>query len=281
MTSISPASLGSHNHRQPLYGLDLDPLQMEDVIARAGVAVAEHMRLLIGVVNAAKIVNMRKDPVLRDSLLAADILLADGQSVVWASRLLGHPVPERIAGIDLFERLLAFASERRQSVYFLGARPEVLAAMLDRVRERFPGLRIAGSRDGYFANEDSASLAAEIAASHADMLFLGITSPKKEIFLSRYGEYLDVPVMHGVGGSFDILAGITRRAPTSWQRTGFEWAYRLLQEPRRMVGRYLPTNTEFIVLTVRERLRPAAHYCRELHARAVSPLPTWKGDTRG
>lgn len=279
MTTFSHASLGPHNRRQPLFGLDLDPLGMEEVIARAGVAVAEHMRLLIGVVNAAKIVNMRKDPVLRDSLLEADVLLADGQAVVWASRLLGHPVPERIAGIDLFERLLAYASERGQSVYFLGARPEVLATMLDRVGERFPGLRIAGSHDGYSTNEDSANLAAEIAASHADMLFLGITSPKKEIFLSQYGDSLDVPVMHGVGGSFDILAGITRRAPVAWQRVGFEWAYRLLQEPRRMIGRYLPTNTEFIVLTVRERLRPAAHYCREL--RAVSPMPTRRNDTRG
>lgn len=279
MTTFSHASLGPQSRRQPLFGLDLDPLRMEEVIARAGVAVAEHMRLLIGVVNAAKIVNMRKDPVLRDSLLEADVLLADGQAVVWASRLLGHPVPERIAGIDLFERLLAYASERGQSVYFLGARPEVLATMLDRVGERFPGLRIAGSHNGYFTNEDSANLAAEIAASHADMLFLGITSPKKEIFLSHYGDSLDVPVMHGVGGSFDILAGITRRAPVAWQRVGFEWAYRLLQEPRRMVGRYLPTNTEFIVLTVRERLRPASHYCREL--RADSPMPTRRNDTRG
>jgi N-acetylglucosaminyldiphosphoundecaprenol N-acetyl-beta-D-mannosaminyltransferase len=281
MTTINNASLGHHNRRQPLFGLDLDPLRMDEVVARAGVAVAEHMRLLIGVVNAAKIVNMRKDPLLRESLLAADVLLADGQSVVWASRLLGHPVPERVAGIDLFEHLLAYASKHGQSVYFLGARPEVLASMLDRVDERFPGLRIAGSRDGYFTNDDSPNLAAEIAASHADMLFLGITSPKKEIFLSQYGDSLDVPVMHGVGGSFDILAGITRRAPVGWQRVGFEWAYRLLQEPRRMAGRYLPTNTIFLALTVREKLRPAAHYCRELRSRATSPMPTRGNDSRG
>lgn len=274
MTTAVSHSLHRRSVRQPLFGLDLDPLSMDEVIARATAAVTEHRRLLIGVVNAAKIVNMRKDPVLRASLLDSDLIVADGQAVVWASRVLGHPVPERVAGIDLFERLLACAAENAQSVYFLGARDDVLTSMLEQVRTRFPGLRIAGSRDGYFTAEQAEDVAQEIAASGADMLFLGITSPKKEIFLARFGESLNVPVLHGVGGSFDIMAGVTKRAPLVWQRMGCEWAYRLLQEPRRMIGRYLPTNTEFIILTMRERLHPAAHYCRELrstHSDARSP----------
>lgn len=267
--TISP-TFQRRSQRQPLFGLDLDPISMDEVVARARNAVDDHQRLMIGVVNAAKIVNMRKDPLLRASLIESDLIVADGQAVVWASRLLGHPVPERVAGIDLFERLLDSAAENEQSVYFLGARDDVLQSMLENVRERFPGLRIAGSRDGYFTTEQAEAVAAEIAASGADMLFLGITSPKKEIFLSQYGDSLNVPVLHGVGGSFDIMAGITRRAPLAWQRAGLEWAYRLLQEPRRMIGRYLPTNTEFIVLTLRERLHPAAHYCPELR----TPLHT-------
>lgn len=246
--------------RQPLFGLEIDALAMDEVLVRAARAVLEHRRFLVGVVNAAKIVNMRKDEMLRNSLLEADVLLADGQSVVWASHLLGHPLPERIAGIDLFERLLEFADRQNESVYFLGARTDVLDRLVDQVGARFPGLRIAGARDGYFTPEEAEGVALDIAASRADMLFLGITSPKKEIFLARFGNTLDVPILHGVGGSFDIMAGITRRAPRAWQLLGCEWAYRLLQEPRRLLSRYLSTNTAFIALTVREWIHPTASY---------------------
>lgn len=274
MSIAAARRLRRRSTRQPLFGLDLDPLSMDEVVSRATTAVTEHQRLLIGVVNAAKIVNMRKDPLLRASLLESDLIVADGQAVVWASRVLGHPLPERVAGIDLFERLLLSAAEHGQSVFFLGARPEVLANMLDRVRTRFAGLRIAGSHDGYFTADQAEDVAHSIAASGADMLFLGITSPKKEIFLSRFGKTLNVAVMHGVGGSFDIMAGLTKRAPLAWQRAGLEWAYRLLQEPRRMVGRYVPTNTAFIMLTIRERVRPSAHYCRDLPPSLHSAAPS-------
>lgn len=259
-----PTSNAERNHpdRALLFGLLLDALTLEEVIDRARAAIDGHERFLIGVVNAAKVVKMRSDPLLRDSLLEADVLLADGQSVVWASRFLGHPLPERVTGIDLFERLLEVAAASGKSVYFLGARSDVLKTMVARVRERFPGLRIAGSRDGYFTVEESEDVAVTIAASTADMLFLGITSPKKEIFLAQFGHVLGVPLLHGVGGSFDILAGITRRAPLAWQRLGLEWAYRLKQEPRRLWNRYLPTNTAFILLTLRERIRPTARYTR-------------------
>jgi N-acetylglucosaminyldiphosphoundecaprenol N-acetyl-beta-D-mannosaminyltransferase len=117
-------------------------------------------------------------------------------------------------------------------------------------------LRIVGSRDGYFTDDEAAEVAADIRACGADMLFLGITSPKKEIFLGRYSDELSVPVLHGVGGSFDVLAGMTRRAPERWQKMGMEWAYRLLQEPRRMWRRYLITNSAFVAMTLQELMRP-------------------------
>lgn len=264
MTTILGRHSGRRLPRQPLFGLEIDALAMDEVLLRAGRAIGEHKRLLVGVVNAAKIVNMRKDDLLRDSLLEADVLLADGQSVVWASRFLGHPLPERVTGIDLFERLLESADRNSQSVYFLGARPDVLDRLLDSVRSRFPGLRIAGARDGYFSAEESSEVALGVAASHADMLFLGITSPKKEIFLAHFGNDLDVPLLHGVGGSFDIMAGVTRRAPAAWQRIGLEWAFRLFQEPRRLWRRYVSTNSAFLALTVLERIHPTATY-RPLH----------------
>ncbi|MFF1879658.1 WecB/TagA/CpsF family glycosyltransferase [Leifsonia sp. NPDC058230] len=260
MTSTSAGAGDTTRGGQLLYGLELDALTMDEVLERARVSVASRQRYLIGVVNAAKIVKMRHDELLRDSLIEADVLVADGQSVVWASRLLGRPLPERIAGIDLFERLLRSADREGQSIYLLGAKQDVLDTLVSRIRATYPRLTVVGSRNGYFSDDESADVAREIAESGADMLFLGITSPKKEIFLARFGDELGVPLLHGVGGSFDVMAGVTKRAPASWQNAGMEWAYRLLQEPRRMWKRYLPTNTAFIALTARERWRPTAAF---------------------
>lgn len=243
--------------RQLLFGLYIDALRMEQAVARCREAMETRQPVLLGVLNAAKVVNLTRDPKLREALLDCDLLLADGQSVVWASRLLRRPLPERIAGIDVFEQLLGLAHREGRSVYLLGARPEVLAALEQRIGERWPGLRIAGRQHGYYAEAEAARVATDIRRSGADMLFIGMGSPRKEVFLGTYGASLGVPVLHGVGGSFDVLAGLTKRAPLAWQRAGFEWAYRLLQEPRRMWRRYLVTNTAFIFLTLREAVSPA------------------------
>lgn len=239
---------------QPLFGFKVDALRMDEVIARSREAIATRKPLLLGMLNAAKVVKARKDPALYASLLECDLLLADGQSIVWASRLLGLPLPERVNGTDTFENLLALADREGLSVYLLGAKPEVLALLKRKLQRDFPRMRIAGCRDGYFSDDEAAAIAEDIRASGADMLFLGISTPKKEKFLAAFKERLGVPVLHGVGGSFDVLAGITKRAPKSWQRLGMEWAFRLLQEPRRMLWRYLSTNAEFLVLLVRELL---------------------------
>jgi N-acetylglucosaminyldiphosphoundecaprenol N-acetyl-beta-D-mannosaminyltransferase len=256
MTTTSAAAASARQ----LFGLNMNALTMTQVLEVCDDALRTRVPLTIGVVNAAKIVNIRGNAVLRDSLLECDLILADGQSVVWASKVLRHPLPERVAGIDLFEQLLGKASDEHRRVYFLGARSDVLELMRQQVLERFPGLTIAGMRDGYFTDAESEQVAKEIAAAGADMLFLGITSPKKEIFLGRFGSVLATPVQHGVGGSFDILAGVTKRAPERWQRSGFEWLYRLRQEPRRLWRRYARTNTAFVALTVKEMFRPSPGY---------------------
>jgi N-acetylglucosaminyldiphosphoundecaprenol N-acetyl-beta-D-mannosaminyltransferase len=203
-------------------------------------------------VNAAKVVNIRKDKGLGGALRKCDLLVADGQSVVWASHLLRQPLPERIAGIDLFEDLLELANIEGWSIYLLGAKPDVLHDLEERLGERFPGLHVVGRRDGYFEAEEAEAVVKDIRDCRPDMLFLGMPSPKKETFLADYRDRLDVPVMHGVGGSFDVLAGRTKRAPLIWQNAGMEWAFRLLQEPRRMWRRYLHTNSMFVLLTLRE-----------------------------
>ncbi|WP_042364457.1 WecB/TagA/CpsF family glycosyltransferase [Streptacidiphilus neutrinimicus] len=244
--------------RRQVLGVDLDPLTLTQAVDACARAAGEGRRLEVGVVNAAKLVTMRKDRRLAEAVTGCDLVLADGQAVVWASRLLGVPLPERVAGIDLFQRLLAVAEERGLSVYFLGARREALDAMLARLAERHPRLRVAGARDGYFTDDEQPQVADAIAASGAQLLFLGMTSPKKELFTAAYGERTGVRVVHGVGGSFDVLAGVTRRAPEMWQRLGLEWLYRVAQEPRRLGRRYLVTNTQFALMTARAMLARTA-----------------------
>jgi|GEM_PF-187131 len=249
LASVRAATDGTVEH---LFGLPINAHRMDEVVDRCRDAIATREPLLLGVVNAAKVVNVRKDAVLYEALRTCDVLVADGQSVVWASRLLHQPLPERVAGIDIFERLLHVAARDGSSVYLLGAKPEVLQDLETKLGRKYPKLRIAGSRHGYFEDSEAAGIAEEIRDARPDMLFLGMPSPKKETFLATFRDVMDVPVMHGVGGSFDVMAGRTKRAPLRLQILGLEWAYRLAQEPRRMWRRYLYTNTAFVFLTLRE-----------------------------
>jgi N-acetylglucosaminyldiphosphoundecaprenol N-acetyl-beta-D-mannosaminyltransferase len=241
--------------RRIVLGIPIDPFTMKQAIGRCTDVLDSGGYLAIGVVNAAKVMAMRQDPRLMKAVCGCHLITADGQSVVWASRLVRAPLPERVAGIDLFEELLAEAERRKDSVYFLGARPEVLASMLDEIGRRFPSLPVAGARDGYFRAGEEAEVAADIRRSGARLLFVGISSPKKEIFLDQWGEATGASVVHGVGGSFDIMAGLTRRAPGWYQRLGLEWLYRVKQEPLRLGRRYLTTNVSFLVLLVAEMMK--------------------------
>jgi N-acetylglucosaminyldiphosphoundecaprenol N-acetyl-beta-D-mannosaminyltransferase len=242
--------------RRNLFGVEIDALTINQTVERCLAAVRSGKLLEVGVVNAAKLVKMRTDAELHAAVTGCDVVVADGQSVVWASRLLRARLPERVAGIDLFQRLLAEAERKGHSVFFLGAKPDVLEEMGRRVSHWYPGLKVAGSRDGYFTDDQAPDVADEIAASGADLLFLGMTSPKKEKFVAAYGKRSGAKVVHGVGGSFDVLSGKVRRAPAAWQRVGMEWLYRVLQEPRRLGPRYITTNAAFIALVMREMVRP-------------------------
>lgn len=236
-------------------GVPLRAMRMDDVVGAADACLRERQRMLIGVVNAAKVVNMRKDAALRDAVLRSDLVLADGISVVWAGRMLGQRLPERVAGVDLMTRLLELADQRRLRVFLFGATEESLQAVCREIMRRYPGVVIAGQRNGYYAPDEEPHIAEAIRASSADVLFVAMSPPKKEVFLGTYADAMNVPVCHGVGGAFDVLAGKTRRAPMLWQRLGLEWLYRVVQEPRRMWKRYLVTNTQFCWLLLREWIR--------------------------
>lgn len=256
--SVQRVDWGSQLARFPvrvLFGIPVHAMRMSDVVEAVDVAIRSRLALLVGVVNAAKVVNMRRSATLHEAVTDADITLADGMSIVWASRLLRRPLPERVAGIDLMFEMLALAHRNRYRVYCLGASEEIVSRVAERIREDYPNATVAGYRNGYFKLDDEETVADEVRQSRADMLFVAISPPKKEEFLARWSAHMDVPVCHGVGGSFDVYAGKVRRAPRIWQITGMEWLYRVIQEPRRMWRRYLVTNTWFFALLVSEWVR--------------------------
>ncbi len=255
-----------------LFDVRIDALTTAQVMEAFDEAVAERRRLLITVVNAAKMVNIDRDAGLRRAVLGADLILADGMSIVWACRFLRTPLPERVTGIDLMMRMLARCHEKKLRVYLFGAKEDVLARAIERIRSEYPGVEIAGSRNGYYEPHEEESIARDIAAAKPDVLFVGMSSPRKEKFLAHYARLMDVPVYHGVGGAFDVLAGKVRRAPEFVQRVGLEWAYRMLQEPRRLFKRYLDTNSVFIARVLREAGRSIRRALFGAPANPTSPL---------
>ena len=252
-------------------GADVHAATMQQAVETCRRAIEGHRQLLIGVVNAAKIVNMQREAGLHDAVSSTDLTLADGMAVVWASRLLGQPLPERVAGIDLFLELLGLADRHHYSVYLLGAEQSVLDAVEEAVRRDFPGARIVGSHHGYFSAAEEEGIAEEIRQHRPDLLFVAITSPKKEVFLARWAARMQIAVCHGVGGSFDVVAGKVHRAPRIWQRLGLEWLYRVLQEPRRLWRRYLVTNLLFTGMVLRELAGHLRHGREAVTARGAEP----------
>ena len=258
MTPASPHSAPPASPGTPirdLFSIPVNAMRMEEVLDRVDDTIARRGGLQIGVVNAAKIVNMRRNDLLRRSVLSSDLILADGISVVWASRLLGRPLPERVAGIDLMMGMFRRGNERGYKIFCLGATDEVLDKVAERITSEFPNIRQVGRQNGYFPEEEEEAIAGNIAAANPDILLVAMTSPKKEKFLARWSDRLGTPVCHGVGGSFDVFAGKVLRAPERWQRLGLEWLYRLKQEPRRLWRRYLTTNTLFCAMVLSELLK--------------------------
>jgi len=232
----------------------IDNLSIEETLAKIDNSIKEEKQIHHVVVNAGKIVAMQNDSRLRQSVNESDIINADGQSVVWASRFLGKPLKERVAGIDLMESLINLAYNNEYRIFFLGAKEEVVKKVVEKCKKKYNSRIIAGYRNGYFEKDEEQLIAKLIVESEAHILFVAISSPIKEIFLYENKALLKkVNFVMGVGGSFDVLAGKTKRAPLWMQKIGLEWFYRFLQEPQRMWKRYLIGNSKFIFLVVKEK----------------------------
>jgi N-acetylglucosaminyldiphosphoundecaprenol N-acetyl-beta-D-mannosaminyltransferase len=236
-------------------GIPIDALTMQETINTVDRAVHNKIRINHVVVNAGKVVMMQKDKELFDSVVSCDIINADGQSIVWAARFLGRKIPERVAGADLMQELVKLASRKNYKCFFFGAKEEVVSRVVKKYSDLYGEKIIAGYRNGYYREEEEEQIARQIAESGTQLLFVAITSPKKEIFLHKYKEKLSgVNFTMGVGGTFDVISGITKRAPLWLQNSGMEWFYRFLQEPRRMWKRYLFGNSKFIWLVIKGKM---------------------------
>lgn len=234
--------------RTELFGHPVDVLSMDDTVEKIHAAMHSRTPIHHVALNVAKLVELGYNDELRDDVHAADIVGIDGMGILLALRMNAVDVPERVAGIDLMQRVLALCAAEGFKPYFLGAEPRVVARAAQVACENYPGLELAGVRDGYFNPEDEASIVEEIKRSGADCLFVGMPTPRKERFLAKFRKQLDIPFIMGVGGSFDVMAGKVQRAPRLMQKLGLEWAYRVYQEPRRMWWRYARTNTLFAAM---------------------------------
>ena len=247
--------------RSSFLGCPIDVLSMAETVDLARDAMRERRRLQHVALNVAKLVNMRSDPTLAADVANSDVVGIDGMGIVWGARALGLPVTSRVAGVDLLGELLAVCAREGFKPFFLGAKPDVLKRAAEKAQARNPNLRFAGLQDGYFDKAQEPGVVRAIRDSGADCLFIGMPTPSKERFLAAYRDELGTPFIMGVGGAFDVLAGVVSRAPRPMQRLGLEWAYRIYQEPRRMWWRYARTNTLFAGILAqaffRQRLKAA------------------------
>jgi len=199
---------------------------------------------LIGV-NADKLLQMRDMPTMDAIVRRCEIVNADGASMVMAAKILGVDIEERVAGVDLMWELCGLAERNGHSIYLLGAQPEVVDKAADVLSSHYPALRISGLHDGYFSEQQFDSVISEVSSASPDIVFVGITSPKKELLIERFRKAGVVGVFVGVGGSFDVVSGKIARAPRWVQKANLEWFFRMTKEPKRLLRRYVVGNARF------------------------------------
>jgi N-acetylglucosaminyldiphosphoundecaprenol N-acetyl-beta-D-mannosaminyltransferase len=257
LNSLSPAELSeltASGTRRDFLGVPIDCLTFADTIAMADQAIQNRRICQHVCINVAKFVAMRANTELDRDVRSSHIVSVDGMGIVWAARALGIAVPERVAGVDIMNGVIRLCAAKGYRPFLLGARPHVLRNSIVNIRNRYPRLELAGSRDGYFLPEEEEEVSATIRASRADCLFIGMPTPRKERFLARHRHDLDVPFIMGVGGALDVLAGYVRRAPRLAQELGLEWLFRTVQEPLRLGPRYVLSNTVFAAIVSRALL---------------------------
>lgn len=243
-----------NSNRYKIFNTYVDALSFDETIERIEQIIAERKPTQHVVINASKINLMQQDEKLTEIVNSCPLINADGASIVWSAKKIGIPLTERVTGIDLFLKLIEISNIKGYKIFLFGAKEEVVNKVKSVFEEEYPDLQIVGTRNGYFKEADEIGIVGSVCQSNADILFVAFSSPKKEYWINKYLNELNVPFVMGVGGSFDIVAGVTDRAPVWMQNNGLEWFYRFIQEPRRMFKRYIIGNAKYVMLTYKMKL---------------------------
>jgi len=223
-------------------GVLIDRVDMGEALSRIEGFISEGRPHRVVTVNLDYLRHSRRDEHFRDAVNSADLAVADGAPLVWASRLFGHPLPERVTGVDLADRCAELAAARSYRLFLLGAGPGVAEGVARVLEQKYPGLHIAGTYTppfGEFSEEEEQRIRERIRRAKPDILLVGLPTPRQELWNHGRAEEWGVPVTIGVGAAFDMLGGLVPRAPRWMQRSGLEWLFRLWIEPRRLWKRYL------------------------------------------
>lgn len=241
------------NARITILNTIIDVLNIQDTINLVEKYVQTKTPLHLMGVNADKINEVNDNARMKQIVNSCGVINADGASVILASKYLKKPLPERVAGVDLMQSLVALSEKKGYSIYLLGAKQSVVEKTAEVLLEKHPRLKIVGIHNGYFKEHDWPSISEEIKEANPDFVFVGITSPLKEYLIEYLQDVGHASVFMGVGGSFDVISGNIPRAPIWMQKANLEWLFRVMQEPKRLFKRYFVGNWAFVKEVFKEK----------------------------
>jgi N-acetylglucosaminyldiphosphoundecaprenol N-acetyl-beta-D-mannosaminyltransferase len=234
-----------------IYGVPVSRMNMQQTVAYLTETIERGIPQQVVTANPIILMAGLENPSFMKILREADLVVPDGTGLVWAAGYVGQPVAERVAGFDLMLELMKVGSPRGWKVYLLGAAPGIAEAAAEKLKALYPGIRVVGCRDGYFSDAEDDAVIADVTAQAPHLLLVARATNNQDPWIGKYKDRLRVPVMMGVGGSFDVLAGRVKRAPKLFQRLGLEWFYRLLREPSRY--RRMLVLPKFVLKVIRDK----------------------------
>lgn len=221
------------NERVNILGVGVDAVTMAQAVRKVENLIAEKKSSIVATANAEMLMRATQDEDLKKILNSAALVVPDGAGTVWAAHHLGFDMPERVAGFDLVQELMKIAPSKGIKFFLFGSAPGVADKAKIKAEELYTGIKIVGTRNGFFSAEDEAEIISQIKNSQPDILLAALGVPKQEKWLFAHKDELKIPVSIGVGGTFDVMAGVVKRAPLWMQKAKLEWLYRAMLQPSR------------------------------------------------